>query len=204
MNNPQIENGHLDIANELVEVFSNIRLSPNEWNIIWAVWRKTYCWHKKEDWISFRQFRDATKMADSHISRTIKKLTLKKILTRSGKYISFNKHYKEWNDLPKQVSLLTQTGNSYLPKQVTPIYTKETHTKEIVRPSNKLDYLLNIPIKDFDSLKEDLLVNDTQIRSKGEELHNYCQYKGRIYKNYKAFLRNALKKDFPQNNLRKI
>lgn len=139
MVSPQVENGHLDLANELVDKLAKSYLSANESKILWAIWRKTYCWHKKSDWISFSQFRDMTGLADPHISRTLKRLIDRKIVTRIGKSISFNKHYDEWkelpkqvtNYLPKQVSGVTRIGNKKLPKQEdTKEKPKETITKE--------------------------------------------------------------------------
>jgi len=70
MASPQIEHGHLDLANELVEALARTQLNGYESRILWAVWRKTYAWHKKEDWISFSQFKELTKIGnDSHINR---------------------------------------------------------------------------------------------------------------------------------------
>lgn len=138
MQSPQVENGHLDIANDIVEALAKTHLAPNESQILWAVWRKTYCWHKKSDWISFSQFRDLTGMRDPHISKILKRLVGRNILTKIGKEYAFNKHYKTWlpkqvSELPKQVSGLTQTGNKKLPKQVdTKEKPKETITKETI------------------------------------------------------------------------
>ena len=130
--NPQIENGHLDLANELVEVLAKTQLSGYEMRILWALWRKTYCWHKKEDWISFSQFREVTKIGNnSHISRTLKRLILRGIVTKNGNKFAFNKYYKEWKELPKLVTGVTKIG-----RKVTKIgtykrnYTKETITKD--------------------------------------------------------------------------
>lgn len=57
-------------------------------------------------------------------------------------------------------------------------------------------YLLNIPEEDMSILKEKINVSVVDIKRKGEELHNYCKAKGKIYKDYRALLRNALVKDF--------
>lgn len=65
-----------------------------------------------------------------------------------------------------------------------------------VLPHQQLNYLLNIPDEDLLYLKNKLNANTTDVKRKAEELYNYCQAKSKIYKNYKAFLRNALIKDF--------
>ena len=42
MANPQSENGHIDIANEIGEALSRINFSAYESRILWVIWRKTY------------------------------------------------------------------------------------------------------------------------------------------------------------------
>src|SRR3990167_6396213 len=156
MENPQLENGHLDIANELVEALARTQLSGYESRVLWAVFRKTYGWHKKEDWMSFNQLRVLTQLKDSHISRTLKLLVMRKILTKGGKLLSFNKYYNEWGsskglnthhlpkgvskiNLPKGVTALTKGGKKYLPKGAdTNKKPKETITKDIPLLSPKI------------------------------------------------------------------
>jgi phage replication O-like protein O len=105
MANPQKENGHLDLANSIVEALARTQLSGYESRILWVIWRKTYCWHKKKDWISFSQFRKLTGLKDSHISRTITRLVARNIVTKNGKSLSFQKNYQNWyDDLPKTVT----------------------------------------------------------------------------------------------------
>lgn len=127
---PQLERGHLDIANELVDKLAQTQLSGYESRILWAIWRKTYCWHKKEDWISYSQFKELTKIGnDSHISRTLKRLIARNIITKNGNSYQFNKDYEEWTDLPKMVIPLTKIGKNDLPKLAD---TKENLTKETI------------------------------------------------------------------------
>jgi len=56
MANPQPENGHTDIANEIIEALWKINLSSYEWRVLLYLLRKTYGWHKKTDQISLSQF----------------------------------------------------------------------------------------------------------------------------------------------------
>lgn len=60
------------------------------------------------------------------------------------------------------------------------------------------DYLLNIPLEDLKEFTERFEATPRQIKSKGEDLLNYCKSKEKFYKDYKAFLLNALKKDFTE------
>lgn len=138
------------IINKILEKLAVMRLSTYEFNVIFAIIRKTYGWEKSEDWISLSQFEEITEIPIPHVSRTLKKLLEKKITKRNGSVWGMNKNTEEWvlpeqvkklpkqvtskpltqtgkSDLPEQVTSITQTGKSDLPKQVN---TKETITKE--------------------------------------------------------------------------
>ncbi len=148
MASPQKENGHVDIANEVIEALARLLLSPDEWRCLLFIIRKTWGWHKKEDWISLSQFYQGTSIRKPHVCRAISKLVLRNVVTRSGNGITrigndygitygFQKDYEKWKalpkraTLPKQVMSVTQTGNEPLPKQVpTKETSKNTITKE--------------------------------------------------------------------------
>ena len=134
MASPQIKDGYTKIANELLEAYLKISkyLSPYE-NTVWlCILRKTYGYHKKEDWISLSQIGVMTNIRQSHIARSIRKLKERKMVIHSGErgktYLtSIQKDYNIWSLLPKQVRTTTQTGFELLPKQVD---TKDNTTKD--------------------------------------------------------------------------
>ncbi|NLV18367.1 MAG: replication protein [Bacteroidetes bacterium] len=141
MANPQKENGHTSIANELLEVMAKTYFSSYEIQIIFAIFRKTYGWNKTEDWITTTQISEMTDIARSHVSRTIKKLLDRNMLVKNGKKLSFQKDYEKWQKLPKQVTKKTEKKlpiqDTKLPKQVhkvtqigTKLLPKQVHTKE--------------------------------------------------------------------------
>jgi len=154
MANPQREDGHVDIANEIVEALAKIHLSSYESQILWVIFRKTYGWHKKEDWITNTQIANMTGIAEPHVSRTIKILIQKNIIIRSGKKLAFQKDYDQWKKLPKGVTShhkeklpkgvrkVTKGGKKKLPKGVDTKETKETITKEII--SSQIKNLLGL------------------------------------------------------------
>ncbi|OGP68414.1 MAG: hypothetical protein A2W27_10995 [Deltaproteobacteria bacterium RBG_16_44_11] len=115
MASPQIENGHIDIAHEIAGALMKTNLSAYQSRILWALWRKTYGWHKTEDWISNSQFVEMTGIAKSHVSRAVKELSLRNMVTNSGNKIAFNKDYTQWRELPHGVrayQVVTNSGNS--------------------------------------------------------------------------------------------
>src|SRR4030042_6375885 len=101
MASPQIENGHVDIANEIVEAMAKIRIAGEEMQCLWVILRKTYGWHKKEDQISLSQFQDLTSLKKPTICRSLNKLLSKKIIViiKNDNEITtygFNKDFETW------------------------------------------------------------------------------------------------------------
>ena len=64
------------------------------------------------------------------------------------------------------------------------------------KPENSISYLKNIPAEDIKVFVGRFDVNESKVKDKAESLHLYCKSKGKVYKNYKAFLLTAMKKDF--------
>ncbi len=151
---PQLEEGHTDIAHTLLEALSLTYMSPYEWQVVMAIFRKTYGWHKKNDKIPNSQIVALTGIHKSHVSRTLKKLISRSIVTQIGNKIGINKHFNQWQvqklpiqatkyreeskkevtqagnkKLPIQATEVTQAGNKKLPKRADSNTTKET-TKE--------------------------------------------------------------------------
>lgn len=139
---PQLENGYTKIANEILEALCNVNLSPYESRLLWCIIRKTYGFNKKEDWIANSQLIEATGLLKGSVSKAKAKLIQRKIVTQTGNKISFNKLYKQWRELPKQVTIKTVT---HMETSVTQTETKvsiqrdtkETPTKETIQKSLK-------------------------------------------------------------------
>lgn len=66
------------------------------------------------------------------------------------------------------------------------------------RPESTLSYLENIPEVDMKTFTDRFVVSPGGVRSKAEDLKLYCQRKRKTYANYRAFLLNALKRDFKE------
>ena len=162
MANPQIENGHIDIANEIADKLCSYRLSGEEWQVLWVILRKTYGWHKEEDWIALSQFVSLTGMKKPNIIRTLKELLSKNIIVVIKKepvlntfqdnavikidnakinYYAFNKDYDTWKPLSKVITLskmimpVIKIDNASLSKLIP---TKENTTKENITKENNM------------------------------------------------------------------
>jgi len=106
MANPQIENGHIDIANEIAEAFAKYFPGNGEAQVLWAILRKTYGWHKKSDLISISQIQQLTGLSRRRIIVCLQNLEAKNIIVIKRKRgdnglnlpneISFQKNYDLW------------------------------------------------------------------------------------------------------------
>lgn len=121
---PQIEDGHIDIANEIVEAIAKTYLSSYETRIIFALWRMTWGYAERDKdghyitklnrkgnrqvvkremaRITSKKWISLTGLKKGNISRTLKRLCQRNIVIKTGnKYGSitwgFQKHYKQWD-----------------------------------------------------------------------------------------------------------
>lgn len=74
------------------------------------------------------------------------------------------------------------------------------HKSEIInhKSDSSIEFLQNIPKEDEDYFIQRFDISIKQLQNKAESLFLYCEAKGRKYKNYRSFLLNAVKKDFPE------
>lgn len=105
MANPQIENGHTQISNEILEQLMKRYLTPNQWQVLICIIRKTYGYHKKEDYIANSQICEATGLGKSVVSRALWSLEAMNIISRKGKFVGFQKDWEKWEKL---ATLLTK------------------------------------------------------------------------------------------------
>ena len=141
MANPQREDGHVDIANELIESLMKIHLSGREWQIMMVIFRQTwgYCelkngekykdkygfWVKKKmDRISHSQFEEFTGINRRKIWNILNDLLDKNIIiktiTKKGDVMVCNygiqKDSNKWRLSPKKVTV-TKKSDGVSPKK---------------------------------------------------------------------------------------
>lgn len=101
MASPQLEDGYIKIANEIAEALMTINLSAYESRVLWFIFRKTYGFQKKTDWLSLSQFSDLIGLDRRLVHRAIKGLLSKGMLVierddgQRVKY-GFQKDYTKW------------------------------------------------------------------------------------------------------------
>jgi len=96
MANPQLEDGHTRVANELMDQLGHLRISGNQFRILMVIIRKTYGFHKKMDKIANVQICEATGLGKSVVSRAMAELKEQGIITANGKSIGLQKNWELW------------------------------------------------------------------------------------------------------------
>lgn len=108
MSSPQLEDGHTQIANELLEAILGSDLTGKQVRVVMAIIRKTYGFKKKIDDMSASQIGMVCNLQRNHVTSCLNQLLAMNVITKTaGKYGSvtgINKAYKTWVfDSPKNV-----------------------------------------------------------------------------------------------------
>ncbi len=102
MANPQLENGYTSIANEILDHLATCQLSPNQWQVLLFIIRKTYGFKKKVDYIANFQIVIGTSLRKDVVSRALGKLAERHLITRNKKNIGFQKDWELWQKFAEQ------------------------------------------------------------------------------------------------------
>lgn len=97
MANPQVENGHTRIANELLEALAKATLCGAAFRIVMFIIRQTYGWHQTAARITQAQMAAATDMKPQTLNRELKLLISRNIIFRLGDSYTLNKDYDTWD-----------------------------------------------------------------------------------------------------------
>lgn len=119
MTGPQLENGHVRIANELLDAILRAGFTKRQLLVLFFIARKTYGYGKKTDDMTVQQIANGTGLTRPHASATVRELeVINAVLKRDGKYgylLGINKNYGEWRTVPKQDAPRPETG--HVPKR---------------------------------------------------------------------------------------
>lgn len=112
MANPQLENGYMKLAVEIMEALAHYRIKGNAWQCLCVILRKTYGWDKKDDHIGYEQFMKATGFSKSNLKENLKWLEDRNIIiidkkfNKKGFMYTFNKNYETWKGYCKDSTVL--------------------------------------------------------------------------------------------------
>ena len=92
----QLEDGFTRVANELLDAVMASGLSETELCVVLAIWRKTYGYNKKMDWVSNDQLEQMIAKHHTHCSTAKNQLVAKKVLVQEGRSVGMNTNIIEW------------------------------------------------------------------------------------------------------------
>ena len=159
MANPQLEDGYTPIANDIADALTKINLSAYESRVLWFLFRKTYGWGKKTDWIALSQFSEGTGIDRRLIHRAIKGLSSKKMIVierddRGNLRYGFQKDFDKWELSSKKMTVI-ERDDRLSSKEMTKVSSKEIHTKTtttkdtITKDSIKAEIPEWVPVEAF-------------------------------------------------------
>lgn len=97
---PQVEDGYIQIANELMDAILSYPFKNSELKIVLTIIRKTYGWKKKKEQLSFSQISGLSKISIRHSQRVIKRLVDDNVLLKEkngiNNILGLNKDYCSW------------------------------------------------------------------------------------------------------------
>lgn len=113
---PQLEDGHIRIANELFDVIWRMPFSHRQHKVIFAIIRKTYGYGKKEDDMSASQIGAYCGMRRTHVTSALNQLAEMNVITKKpgvyGSVVGINKDYSQWSFDSTESVQVSQIGTS--------------------------------------------------------------------------------------------
>lgn len=195
--NPQIEDGHTRIANELLEAITLFDFSKRQYKILLFIIRKTYGFNKKSDQMSLSQIINGTGLDKSSVIKTLAELVELKIIAKQqvnySNSISLNKLYMEWGG--------DKTSRDKLSRDKTSIRgvikhpsggDKTSHTKDTITKDNNKRKLP----KDF-CISESVIkwANENGFDNLEKHFNNFilsCEAKNYKYVNWDSAFKRAI------------
>jgi phage replication O-like protein O len=168
MASPQIENGFVRIAGELLAAIMKAELSGSEFRVMMAVVAKTYGWNKKEDQISIGQLMDMTGLTRRGVCKSTAALVNKKALGREQKGTTLTTTYWIQKDYDKWVGR-EQKGPS--------------EQKGTMVGNKKALEVVNKKAPTIDTIKDTIQKKDTAITTKIQKFF-YSEYETKLGEPY--------------------
>jgi len=212
MANPQLENGNIEIANEIVEALAQIQLSGYESRVLWALLRKTWGWvertndgkikrdkkgkplKKKTAVISSKDWIKLTGLNKHNISRTLRGLELRQIVIKNdnNNQWGFQKDYDRWLEPIKRIVI--KNDNTYFVIKNDNVFSKNDNgIREIDNKKIPKDLFIKKHRVPKETLKE-TLKETTHVKSAFQSPQNSKKLEEEIKK-----LIELYKKTFPEH-----
>ena len=141
--------GYTKIPNNILEALTRIRISGEEGQCLWLILRKTYGWHKQEDWISNSQFVKMTGINKQNVNRAIQKLAKKNMVIKKDynnrSVYSLQQDVQKWEASSKKITKsVIQNDYASNQKRLEAVIQNDEHksiiTKETITKENPSDF----------------------------------------------------------------
>ena len=143
MASPQCENGYTKIANEILERMLSQRVPGEQLRVLLCIIRASYGWNEKSVSITHQEIADQTGIVRQNVTRAIKGLASKKMLTcikkdaKGCNELIFNKNYDDWVNKPKRNTGIKKDANSGIKKDAQKVVVPITRKKRKKPPTPK-------------------------------------------------------------------
>ncbi|WP_049188559.1 replication protein [Serratia marcescens] len=135
-----LDDGFTRVANELLDAVLASGLTEIQLHIVLAVWRKTYGWNKKMDWISNEEFERMTTKDRTKCSTAKNQLIRMQVLVQKGRSVGMNKNICEWetkfNGFGKS---FTESVKESFTESVKGSLPNQSNTKDTIQKTLKTD-----------------------------------------------------------------
>ncbi len=212
MASPQLENGNIEIANEIVEALAQTQLSGYESRVLWALLRKTWGWVAKTNdgkikrdkkgkplknktaIISSKDWIKLTGLNKYNISRTLRGLELRQIVIKNDNKNEwgFQKDYDRWLEPIKRIVI--KNDNTYFVIKNDNVFSKNDNgISEIDNKKIPKDLFIKKHRGPKETLKE-TLKETTHANSAFQPSQNFKKLEQEVEKLIKLY-----KKTFPEH-----
>jgi len=96
MANPQVENGHTKISNELYEASFRVRIPIYDYIVWHCILRNTYGYREKSKWVSLSRISAMTGINISNVARSKRNLLNNNMITYKDGNVGIQKDYTSW------------------------------------------------------------------------------------------------------------
>lgn len=191
---PQLEDGYLRIANELLDKIIRFDFSKRQYQVLLFIIRKTYGYRKKVDQISYSQIEAATGLDHSAAVKTVSELVAMHVVSKQhgqhAQVIGINKNYLEWVLVSKQHPSVKTTLRGC--QNDTKRGVKTTPTKD--KPKNNTKRHIPSDFKISDQVREWATKNaHTNLDAHLDWFVDWAKANRKQYADWDATFRNAIR-----------
>lgn len=207
--NMNIKPNHTQIPNYYID-FLMAELSPPTWKVLCYIARRTFGFQKSTDRISLTQMQKGIKKRDgtvldngtglcrNSILKALSELEEKGVLQidRSGSTNRYKLVHNMNQPDTEVVHPVNHTSAQDEPQLVYKMNTQKKGKESIQKKENSRKFLEKLSDETIKEMTDSFVCTPANVRAKALTILDYCDSKGKTYKNYKATLRNWLRKDF--------